>query len=67
MSVSGMVSQSMLVVFEKNGDPDISRVGVVETCEQVKMQRNNKVYLMDLILDGGKTSAGLSSEGTKLV
>ena len=67
MSVSGMVSQSMLVVFEKNGDPDIRRVGVVETCEQVKMQRNSKVYLMDLILDGGKTSAGFRSEGTKLV
>ena len=42
-------------------------IEVVETGAQIKMQRQNKVYVMDLTLDDGKKSAGFSSAGTNPV
>ena len=65
MSVSEVV-KGMQVVFETNGDQDNSFIGVVETGEQIKMQRRNKVNVMDLMLDGSKKSAGFRGRGPNL-
>ena len=46
----------------ENGDKDISRIEVVETGGQIKMQKRNMAHVKDLTLIGGKKSAG-----TKLV
>ena len=66
LTVSEMVNQRMRVVCKKNGDQDISCIEVVETREQIKIQRRNKVYVMDLVIDGGKKSAGFRRQGANL-
>ena len=66
LGVSEMVEQGMRVVFEKSGDQDVSRIEAVDTGGQIEMQRRSQVYVMDLILDGGKKSAGFGG-GQSLV
>ena len=46
-----MIDQIIHIVFKKNGLQHVSRIELMDTDGEIKMQRRHKDYLTNLILD----------------